>query len=198
MGDLALFDFDGTITRHDTFFGFNTFARGRTRVAAAEVRAVAAGLRHGCFDTSFLKEVFVGALWSGTPVIEYRELARRYAETLDADVFPDAVRALAWHAERSDEVYIVTASMRDWPAFWGEPRGISVIGTELEEKDGLLTGRFATPNCRGPEKVVRIRAAIDIEQVRRGGRRIFAYGNSAGDREMLALADVPVYRWKRV
>jgi phosphatidylglycerophosphatase C len=42
-------------------------------------------------------------------------------------------------------------------------------------------------NCRGPEKVARLEAWL-------AGRapRIYAYGNSSGDRELLARADVGV------
>ena len=69
-----------------------------------------------------------------------------------------------------------------------------MIGTELEAVDGYLTGRLLTPNCRGKEKVARIRAAVDLS----GYSRIFAYGNSGGDREMLSIADEAVYKWDRI
>jgi phosphatidylglycerophosphatase C len=65
-----------------------------------------------------------------------------------------------------------------------------LIGTELAYDDqDRVTGAFATPNCRGPEKVVRLEARFG-----RGLRLEAAYGDTAGDREMLAIADNPGYR----
>jgi phosphatidylglycerophosphatase C len=64
----------------------------------------------------------------------------------------------------------------------------AVLATRLEvDTDGRLTGRLSGANCRGPEKVARLREW-------RSGELVvdFAYGDSAGDREMLALAEVPI------
>ena len=56
-------------------------------------------------------------------------------------------------------------------------------------EDHRLTGRMAGPNCRGPEKVARLEewlaARCDGEPA-----HVFAYGDSAGDRDLLARADV--------
>ena len=47
-----------------------------------------------------------------------------------------------------------------------------------------VTGALEGANCRGPEKVARLRAALGVDV-----RLEAAYGDSDGDREMLALAD---------
>src|SRR5207247_1629419 len=60
----------------------------------------------------------------------------------------------------------------------------AVLATRLEvDGAGVLTGQLAGANCRGPEKVARLRAW-------RGDTLVvaYAYGDSAGDREMLAVA----------
>ena len=55
--------------------------------------------------------------------------------------------------------------------------------------DGLLTGEMVGPNVRGEEKAVRLRRWLgdDVPEM------IWAYGNSSGDTELLAMADVPVW-----
>jgi phosphoserine phosphatase len=68
---------------------------------------------------------------------------------------------------------------------------LGIIATRLEIVDNRLTGKLASPNCYGPQKVERIRAALDLSRY----GRIFAYGDSRGDREMLALADEKHYRF---
>lgn len=52
---------------------------------------------------------------------------------------------------------------------------------------GILSGDFATPNCYGAQKVIRIRAHYVLDTY----TEIYVYGDSKGDREMLTLATTP-------
>ena len=54
------------------------------------------------------------------------------------------------------------------------------------DADGILTGRLEGGNVRGPEKVRRVQ-----EWLGAGPVELWAYGDSGGDRELLALADHP-------
>jgi phosphoserine phosphatase len=60
----------------------------------------------------------------------------------------------------------------------------------LEFVEGKFSGRFATPNCNGQEKVNRIKEYLNPEDY----NPIFAYGNSSGDKPMLDMADHGFYR----
>ena len=65
-----------------------------------------------------------------------------------------------------------------------------LIGTRLGfDSEDRVTGAFDSNNCRGPEKVQRLTAAYGD-----GLRLAAAYGDTAGDREMLALAEEKGYR----
>jgi phosphoserine phosphatase len=55
---------------------------------------------------------------------------------------------------------------------------------------GVLTGQFDGHNCYGQEKVRRIQAALDLAHY----EHIYAYGDSSGDKPMLALADEAFYK----
>jgi HAD superfamily hydrolase (TIGR01490 family) len=192
---IAFFDFDGTLTRRDTFWDFNVMFFGKRRVTAAVIELIPAMLSALRFDRSFLKETLVNILWAGVSCESYISFARTYAcQEIEKNLIPEAKRVFLSHIEHGDDVYIVTASMKDWCEFWAESYGVPVIGTELEAVDGYLTGRLLTPNCSGKEKVARIRAAVDLNAY----SRIFAYGNSGGDREMLSIADEAVYKWNRI
>ena len=65
-----------------------------------------------------------------------------------------------------------------------------MLGTKVETRDGRLTGRFATPNCYGPEKVRRIREVFPD----RDNYHLTAFGDSRGDKEMLDYADQGYYK----
>jgi HAD superfamily hydrolase (TIGR01490 family) len=192
---IAFFDFDGTLTYRDTFWEFHAAHFGKRRLAGALLAMSLSALASLDFSRASLKEAFLRSLWAGTPAEFYRLAAGKYARgPLEKNLRPTALRVFLNHVGRGDDVRIVTASMRDWIAPWADRYGVPVIGTELEVENGMLTGRLATPNCRGREKVVRIRQAVDLS----GYSKVFAYGDSRGDREMLALADEAVYRWSRV
>jgi phosphoserine phosphatase len=64
------------------------------------------------------------------------------------------------------------------------------VGTQIEIKDGLLTGRFLTKNCYGQEKANRILALYP----NRSEYHLTAYGDSRGDKELLAFADESHYK----
>ena len=91
---------------------------------------------------------------------------------------------------------IVSASIDNWvkPFFENlsnqNNRSILILGTQIEVKDGLLTGRFLTKNCYGQEKVNRIMALYP----HRENYHLTAYGDSRGDKELLAFADESHYK----
>ena len=57
------------------------------------------------------------------------------------------------------------------------------------DADDRVTGAFASPNCRGEEKVRRLRAAFGADM-----NLAAAYGDTSGDSEMLAMADEAGFR----
>ena len=67
---------------------------------------------------------------------------------------------------------------------------MEVLGTQIEVEDGKLTGRFKSNNCYGAEKVRRIQEAISDRSL----YEIEAFGDSRGDKEMLAFADQGHYK----
>jgi HAD superfamily hydrolase (TIGR01490 family) len=191
---LALFDFDGTLTRRDTFLDFHVKRFGVAAVAGAMCKVMASCPFSKLTDRSEVKERFVSRMWKGKFFEAYLSDAKNYAEReIDLITIPAAMEVFRKHLELRDTVYIVTASMKEWVEPWASRYGVPVIGTEFEVEGGRMTGRLKTPNCRGAEKVSRVKAELDLNRF----SRIFAYGNSGGDREMLALADEAVYKWRR-
>ena len=102
---------------------------------------------------------------------------------------PDVLARVEWHRSEDHELVLVSASPELYVTPIGRRLGFdAVLATRLElDGDGRVTGRLEGANCRGPEKVVRLREwRGDTVAV------AYAYGDSAGDREMLALAATAV------
>lgn len=64
------------------------------------------------------------------------------------------------------------------------------ICTELEIENGLFSGRFSSQNCNGSEKMKRFLEKFP----NRAEYQLYYYGDSAGDREMLDIADRAFYK----
>jgi phosphatidylglycerophosphatase C len=190
---VVAFDFDGTLTIKDSYTAFLKWRAGPRRHAAGMLRLVPAALAYLVHrDRGRLKAAATREFLRGVPraaiEADAREFARQFSHSL---LRPDAVAA--WKRWRGEPVrlVIVTASPDLIVAPFARGLGADVlIGTELAfDAQDRATGGFATPNCRGPEKVVRLEAMFGAQMELKA-----AYGDTGGDREMLAMAELPGYR----
>src|SRR5688572_30206630 len=195
--DLALFDFDGTITRTDTWTPFMERAVRPARILVGRVvlSPIVIGYRLGVVSASSARRIAARVGFGGEDAAKMRRLGLEYAaDVLPGKVRPSALERIAWHQERGDQVAIVSASLDLYLAPWAASRGLDCICATLEERGGRLTGRYLGGDCCGREKVRRIRGRYDL------GRydTVYAYGDSGEDREMLEIAHRKYYRWKEI
>ncbi len=194
---LALFDFDGTITFKDSFGDFIAYAVGRRRFITGTIVLSPMLLAYalGAIPNWRAKELVSTHFFGGWEAVSFERLASKYSrERLPTIVREIALETIARHKLKGDTVVVVSASIDLWMAGWCAECAVDLIATELETKEGRITGRFSTRNCSGKEKVRRIQERYDLKSF----DYIYAYGDSAGDRAMLELANEKYYRWKRV
>jgi phosphatidylglycerophosphatase C len=190
---IVAFDFDGTLTIRDSFTAFLKWRAGPARYGLGVLRlapAAAAYLFHR--DRGRIKAAAVREFLKGVPRERLEADARAFAEQFSRSLLrPDAMEV--WKRWRGDHVrlVIVTASPDLVVAPFARGLGAdALLGTELAfDTRGRVAGGFATPNCRGPEKVSRLRTAFGPDL-----RIKAAYGDTGGDREMLAAAEYAGYR----
>jgi HAD superfamily hydrolase (TIGR01490 family) len=195
---IAAFDFDGTLTRSDTLGPFLRDVCGTTafvRALAADApRLVLAGIGAGSRDAA--KERMLRRLLGGREHTELVVRGRAFAERVaTTGMRSEMVSRLEWHAREGHELAIVSASLDVYLEPIAERLGIgTVLCSRLEVNGaGLVTGNLVGGNCRAAEKLRRIR-----ERFGDHGYELWAYGDSAGDAEMLAAADHPVRIGHRV
>jgi len=185
---VAAFDFDGTITRSDTMLVFLVRSLGWRPVVAALVtqspsitRAVVGGASR---DTA--KEALFRRLLAGRPLAPLEEAAEAFADHLLAGrLRQDTLERISDHRTAGHELVVVSASPELWVGPVARRLGFTAtLATRLEVgSDGCLTGGLVGRNCRGPEKVQRLREWLGDDEA-----TLLAYGDSAGDSEMLAFA----------
>ncbi len=192
-GPLVAFDFDGTLTCRDSFIAFLAWRAGGPRFAAGQALLAPAFLAYGLHrDRGRLKAAVARRFLGGLRRDELEEGARRFAaERFDALIRPDALKCWRGWRDRGARLYIVTASPDVLVAPFARRLGADgLIATRLAfDAEERFTGALDGANCRGEEKVARLRTALGPDL-----RLEAAYGDTRGDREMLALADNPGLR----
>jgi phosphatidylglycerophosphatase C len=190
---LALFDFDGTLTRSDTMFAFLSFVRGRSNLWLGMLWLSKTLLltKLGRISAEEGKKKLLNYFIGGMSEVELKKLAQAFCMEQLPELFRDeALERLHFHRSKGHIVYVVTASLDLWVAPWLDEQRLPGLCTQIQWEDGAFKGNFATPNCNGPEKARRIQAALDLTKF----EHIFAYGDSKGDREMLELATKRFYQ----
>lgn len=190
---IAAFDFDGTLTVRDSFNAFLRWRAGPGGWALGLVKlapALAAYARDR--DREAIKAAAVREFLLGLPRAELEAEAERFADLHWAKLMrPDALKVWDDWGRRGAHRVIVTASPETTVAPFARRLGAeALLGTPLAfNSEGRVAGALEGPNCRGEEKVRRLRAAYGPEI-----RLAAAYGDSSGDTEMLALAEDAGFR----
>ncbi|MGZ3306621.1 MAG: HAD-IB family phosphatase, partial [Asticcacaulis sp.] len=157
---LAAFDFDGTLTWTDSFTAFLLDACGAFRVALAFGRHPSLLLDYArTGDRGALKARLIFLLLGPVTLGELGSMIARFVERKGMGLFrPDALET--WHSlADSHERVIVTASPDILVAPLAALIGADlVIGTRLGfGEDGRLRPELNGVNCRGEEKMRRLR-----------------------------------------
>ena len=190
---VAAFDFDGTITTKDTFVPFlcDVFGSAKVLKAFARVAPKAALSGRGIFNRDVYKEHLVQALFSGEPVEAIDQRGTHYAKSLKTFFRPAALERIDWHISKGHRCILVSASLDVYLDEVARALGFDdLLCTVLSRKGQVFDGALLGGNCRRQEKVNRLQSLLgDVSTY-----TLFAYGDSTGDREMLALADYGYYR----
>lgn len=187
---LAAFDFDGTLTKRDTLLPFLARLSGRRRLGAA----LAAQIRRYRTDQDAAKLDMIRRLTTGIDVDHLELMGRDYAVGLHHRLRPDSMARLRWHRAQGHRLVIVSASLGAYLRPFGATLGFDeVMAVELDaDAHGRLTGAVTGGvNTRGPEKARRLGDWIASNFDDTETPEIWAYGDTSGDDELLAMADHP-------
>ena len=191
MRKVYAFDFDGTLTTRDTLLVFIRYACGTRAFLLGFLRYAhqLVLMKLGFYPNWKAKQHIFSYFFKGLPLETFDTLCRQFAADNRQLLRPEGLRLVAQAQAEGALVLIVSASIDNWvQPFFPE---VTVLGTQIEVRDGRLTGRFLTKNCYGQEKVNRILALYPD----RRSYHLTAYGDSRGDKELLVFADSP--HWVR-
>jgi len=196
---VAAFDFDGTLTRHDTLLPFLMFVAGKgvfARALVGQIPSLALFLA-GKRTNAVAKEHLLGRFLRGFDSEDVRRMGEEFAlHQLPRMLRKPMISCLRAHRERGHRCVMVSASLDVYLKPWAASSGLidprDVISSKLQVERGRITGKLEGQNCYGVQKVRELKshlvssaglAGADSSKV-----KIVAYGDSHGDRQMLEAA----------
>jgi phosphatidylglycerophosphatase C len=189
-GALAVFDLDGTITRHDTLgpYLWGYLWRHPWRVLRMIPALYAPLLFLINRDRGALKGAAIHAVLGGVTRDRIERWSTQFVrELIPRGLFAEALTAIAQHRARGDRLLLMSASTNLYVPQISQTLGFDeVICTQVcWRPDGRLDGRLASANCLGEEKQHRLSEVLAHSKP----ARLYAYGNSGSDLAHMALAD---------
>lgn len=191
--NLALFDFDGTLTNSDSYMRFIYTHSSKQRILISQtlLAPMLVGYKLGWVSKRVARTLVTRMAFSGRSQQELQQLGQRYAdEVLPTILLPDMMQRFTRHIQRGDQVVIVSASLDIYMKPWCKTHGVDVICGELEATNGKLSGRYVGGDCGGAEKAKRVQQRYHLDDY----QTIYAYGDTEDDEALLALADVRYYQ----
>ena len=186
---VVLFDFDGTLTRHDTLIPFLYHLSGPWRFAWCMLWSlpVLGAYALGWMRNDVAKQRMLGHFLAGRQLAELEQAGQDFAaQALDGMLRPQGMAKLHEHLAAGDCCVLVSASLDVWLQPWAQRHGVQALISSRLETDpaGRVNGRLWQGNCHGEDKVRRVQAWLQG----RDAVITHAYSDSRVDLPMLALA----------
>lgn len=193
----AFFDVDNTVLRGSSSFLFGKSAFERKffsrkdfwRFAWAQFRFIWKGENNN--KLASLKDRAL-SLVEGHRVRDLEELVDEvYDKHIKLKLWPETVRLAKDHIAEGREVWLVTAAPQELGDVISKRLGLTgAIGTKVERKNGILTGKLVGKPVHGPAKRMAIRELAKARNL--SLKKSYAYSDSHNDLPMLTAVGHPV------
>lgn len=187
MRTLVLVDFDKTLYKKDSLIEFTRFYKGTFQLIIGFIALSPMLLKWklGKISNENAKKQFITYFFKNEHYNLFLEKGKQFSnENIPRNLNKNIWKKIQKLQEQNADIYIVTASFREWLYVWTEENNLKLITSKLEIVNNKITGKFKIKNCYGIEKVNRIKEKINLENY----DKIVVFGNGKGDYEMLQLS----------
>lgn len=195
MERLALFDVDFTITKKETLMQLYIYTLKEDKKNIKYLpRALFSGLMYllKIYDEKRVKESFLKFL-DNMDENEIRKLTNGfYRKSLKGIIYKDGLKMIKKLKKEGYKVYLISAS----PEFYlNELYDIKevdkIIGTRFSFENGRFTRKMYGANCKGQEKVKRLKEVIEREHMKVDFKNSYMFSDSLSDKPLLDLVGNP-------
>ncbi|MBW6411067.1 HAD-IB family hydrolase [Clostridium weizhouense] len=183
----AIFDVDYTIINGDSMFSMLFFAISKKPIFILYtpiilVKMVLYFLK--IIDVKTAKE----AIYLPLKYLTEKELEEFYDKVLLKKVNIEVMKKLNFHKEQGCRILLVSASPEVYLQYFLKNSLIDgIIGTKLKMVDGKYTNEIYGENCKGIEKINRIKQYLNENNLEIDFDKSFGYSDSLSDKPMLSL-----------
>ena len=191
---IAFFDFDGTITSKDSMIEFIVFTFGWFKFLFGLFVLLPSLIAYllGLISNEKAKIIFLSFFFKEISSEKFIKLSKHFSlNGLDNIIRKSAIQRIRWHIDLGHEVVVVSASLESWLKPWCKKNNIKLIATKMILNHNEKGNIFSLKNCYGKEKVKRIKNEYDLKKY----DKIYAYGDSDGDKEMLEISTEKFYKY---
>lgn len=195
--EAAFFDVDNTLIRGSSSFLFGKAAfknkffsrRDFWNFAWHQARFIARGETAKTLEE--IKDRALGLI-AGHRVEELADMTEMvYDDYISTKLWPETVRLAKEHIAAGREVWLVTATPIEIAEIMAHKLGLTGgLGTIVERKDGILTGKLTGKPLHGKAKAKAIKALAKDRNI--SLKRSYAYSDSHNDLPMLTRVGHPV------
>ncbi|QQX81339.1 HAD-IB family hydrolase [Shewanella sp. KX20019] len=185
---LALFDFDGTLTRHDMYTRFILYSASPVRLVLGSIflSPLYALYRLRIIPARKLRPLVSYCAFVGRDKAVITTLGKQYAlNVIPLSIRPEMLAALKRHQAEGADVVLVSASLDLYLRPWCESMGITLICSEMSVKRGRYSGFYVSGDCSCEMKATKVQTQFTLSDY----AEVFAYGDTDEDLAMLAIAD---------
>lgn len=195
MKKLAIFDIDYTITKKETLMELFKFViRNDKKNIRFIPRAIFCGVMYGIkvYDERKVKEKFLKFI-DGIKEKDLADLVKRfYDEKLKTIVYDDALKMMKKLKSEGYDIYLISASPEFYiNEFYSIKEVDKIIGTKFIFNDGVFTRKMKGNNCKGKEKVNRLKEVIQNEQIEVDFKESYMFSDSLSDKPLFDLVGKP-------
>lgn len=194
MRKLYCFDFDGTLTTKDTMLEFLKFWNPRRYYVQMLLHLpLMVLLKLKLVPAQGVKESLVFGVLGFATQDSIEKKAKVFFEIHQEHLLrKNGVEYIRERQKEGHATCMVTASLDIWVRPFAEYLGLDMIATQGSFREGRYQKHFKSPNCNGAEKVLRIEQYLKSQP--KFDKKI-AFGDTSGDREMLAWAEESFFRF---
>lgn len=189
MKTIVAFDFDGTLTKKDSFFEFIKFAKGKLFFLTNFIYFICIWwlFKIHVLKRNYAKQIIFSRCFKDMSLKQFNELGDAYLNRLEAMIRDGVTNKIAFYLKQDFIVVIVSASIGNWITPWANKYGIKQVIATIPEvnQSGYLTGKFVGENCVNEEKVNRILKVFPDRET----YKLIAFGDSSRDNELIEFSD---------
>ena len=146
----------------------------------------------GIYDERRVKECFLKFI-DNIEEEKLQELVKRfYKNRLSKILYKDAVDMMYKLKKEGYDIYLISASPEFYiNEFYNIDVVDKVIGTRFEFKEGKFIRKMLGNNCKGEEKVKRLKEVLSKENIKVDFKNSYMFSDSLSDKPLLDLVGKP-------